>query len=73
MNLKTEEFIEHIKTLNIGELKEKYDGIMRVCNAYKDDPLLRLFNPESYDEMVLRNKIVKDELDKRIEEELLGD
>ena len=72
-NIKLDAFITHVKTLDIDELKEKLDIMIETHEKYKDDPLLRLFNPFNYKIYLAKKIIVEEELDKRIEEELLGD
>lgn len=69
--MKDDEFKLHIKTLSIDELKDKLDGMLELDNIYEKDPLIRFFLKE--DDMNNRKQWVREELDKRIEQEIFGD
>lgn len=67
-----QEFEEHIKTLDIEELKDKLDGMIEVYEEYKDDVMLKIFHPDAHENMLLRQQLVRQELLTKIEQDLLG-
>ena len=66
-NLELETFKIHIKTLDIDELKEKLDIMIE---THEKQMLMSVDQMKIY---LAKKIIVEEELDKRIEEELLGD